>query len=419
MIKYIFGIEYNKINSITNSAMNLLYVTGEFPSSTEYFILNEIVFLQRHHHSIKIASLKKGSRSHPDIQLSVVYDKPFFAKEKLALLISRILLHPVQFRKVFLKSYYFSQKSFLKVLKDYASVALLKKKLAGSSFDRIHAHFANRTADIAYCLSLELNCPFSMSTHANDIYTQPERLKKKISLSDFVITCTRHNGIFLNKICNGSFPDRINVAYHGIDITKWPFKSEHRSPEEKPILLCIARLVKKKGILFLLEAAILLKKWKCSFKIRIIGDGPERKRLGAFISHHDLSDEVEFIPFLPQALLPAYYHQAFMFVLPCIIGENNDQDGIPNVILEAMACGTPVISTDLSGIPEIITHNKNGILIPPMNSSALSHEIKALLNDPEKRKSIAQEARRFIERNMILERTNGPILSLFEKPHAL
>lgn len=167
-------------------------------------------------------------------------------------------------------------------------------------------------------------------------------------------------------------------------------------PAGKTVILSVGQLMERKGYIYLIRACQILKTRSCDFCCRIVGEGPLRKELEEEIHRLGLDDEIELVGALPQEEVIQQYEQANIFALPAVLAESGDRDGIPNVILEAMAMELPVVSTWHSGIPEVIEDGKNGLLVPPGDPSALADALAELLTHREAAQQMGCEGRRTV-----------------------
>ena len=177
-------------------------------------------------------------------------------------------------------------------------------------------------------------------------------------------------------------------------------------------MLAVGQLKEKKGFVFLVEACRLLSESGREFRAEIIGEGPLRAELETAIHRAGLGDRLVLRGALSHAEVRAAYAAADLFVLPCIVGADGDRDGIPNVILEAMASGLPVVSTDHSGIPEAVEHGASGLLVPPGDAPALADALATMLDDGEMRRGFGEMGRKLVADSFDLE-TN--VRRLFEE----
>lgn len=403
--------------------MKLLYIVEKFPSPTEFFILNEILQLKKNGFKILLLILQrqKQYKNIPelkDINTYIVYLPRFhfyfpfipIFKSSLSSLNSQFsLLHFPLSIKTLMKT----TSCFLKTFRYYGiSQYFAQKKI---KCDHIHAHFAFISVDIAYFLSELLKVQYSFTAHAQDIYTNQNKIKQHLPFTKFLVTCTEYNRNQLNKLTNNLFKDKIYRVYHGINLEKWPQKTirVHRYNEMQ--ILTIARLVEKKGLIYLIKAIKKLIDNGTKVHCTIIGQGSHQASLEKYINSKKLDHFIQIRPFVPQNKLKNYYSNADIFVLPCIISPNGDRDGLPNVIIEAMSIGVPVISTPVSAIPEVIKHKKTGILVKEKDKQAIVDGIKLLINDHKLRNHIIQNARKEIEEKFNIISTTEKLIDIFRK----
>src|SRR5437667_4831805 len=181
----------------------------------------------------------------------------------------------------------------------------------------------------------------------------------------------------------------------------------------EPEVLSVARLVEKKGLEDLIAAADILRRRGRVFRVEIIGSGPQRETLKAQAKQMGLADRVRLAGAQAHDAVCLAYQRASIFVLPCVVTSEGDRDGIPNVFLEAMASGVPVVSTPVSGIPELIDSERDGLLVAPNSPSMLADALDRLLRDPELRDRLAGAARVKVEERFSIDRSSRQLLSLF------
>src|SRR4029077_18135889 len=163
----------------------------------------------------------------------------------------------------------------------------------------------------------------------------------------------------------------------------------------------------------LIKAAAIIKQRGLAFKMEFVGSGPLRSALENRAAELSLGECVEFSGEQPQEMVSSVYGRAAIFALPCVVTKDGDRDGIPTVVLEAMASGVPVVSTPVSGIPELIDSFRDGVLVPPNNPLMLADALDRLLSDPELRENLARAARAKIESEFLVEHSSSQLLSLF------
>ncbi|MFQ5601949.1 MAG: glycosyltransferase family 4 protein [bacterium] len=254
--------------------------------------------------------------------------------------------------------------------------AAIAEKIKIQQVDLIHAHFLTAPTETALYLSILTKIPFGCTAHAMDIYKDNSGMLTKIQKANYVVTCTNFNAEFLQNVDKG-VNSKLFAIHHGLALSK-----EHEQ-KAKPInsftFLAVGRFVPKKGYEYLLEACQSLKEAGYRFKCKIVGEGPLEESFREQIRARCLHDTVDLPGYVPPHTMSQIYDSCHALVMPSIIDEHGDRDGLPNVCLEALAHGLPIIGTNISGIPEAITNGVNGMLIPAGDSQALSKAMMAFL----------------------------------------
>lgn len=392
------------------------FLLKTYPKLSETFILNEILELERQGLNLHIFSLRHPSepRIHPgvaQVKAPVTYLPsllPNYSQTiEKELLDSHIRLYQQDSNHYLSTLQFYLSRHEDRRLHEFLQGGYLAWKLQQLGIKHIHTHFANvptATAEIAQAFS---GLSYSITAHAKDIYlTDQAALDRRISKAEFVLTCTDYNRRYLEQISTSRTP--IHLAYHGLDVARFSPKPRDQS-SEFPLILSVGRFCEKKGFPYLLEACRLLKQIGIPYRCAIVGYGPLESEIQQQISERDLSDSVTLVGQLTQDQLIEYYQQADMFVLPCIVTEDGDRDGIPNVLLEAMAMELPVVSTDISGISELVTSNSNGILVPEKDALSLAQALEALIRQSELRTTLGAAGRLTVLEKFGLTRNVGAV----------
>jgi glycosyltransferase involved in cell wall biosynthesis len=280
----------------------------------------------------------------------------------------------------------------LKTVLHFAEGVYAAELIREQKCDHIHAHFVDRASTVALVAGRLLNVPYSVTAHANDIYVKPELLELKFSRARFVATCTGYNRLHLEKEfhLNG----KLHCLYHGLELEE--YQPAFERSQDVPVITSVGQLKEKKGFAFLLKACRLLKEKGYSFRCEIIGEGPLRSALEQQIRELSLESCVTLHGALPHENVIDQLKSSTMFVLPCVTSSDGDRDGIPNAILEAMALQVPVISTSHSGIPEVITDEVNGLLVPPADAPSLAQAMARLLDQPQMGRQMGERGRQIV-----------------------
>jgi glycosyltransferase involved in cell wall biosynthesis len=278
---------------------------------------------------------------------------------------------------------------------------------------QFHGHFANRPTNVVFFASWMTGIPYSFTAHAVDLFrdtVNPRALTKKIECARFVVAISEYNRQFLARLANGA-ADRIVRVYNGIDLTR--FQPTGHAPSAPRTMLCVSRLVEKKGLLVLLEACRLLRDRGVAFHCWIVGEGALRQRLSELVRTWALQEHVRLLGPLRQGEVLRCYGQAEIFVLPCQTGADGNRDGLPVSIVEALACGLPVVTTPMTGIPEVVRDGENGLLVPEGDAEALAQAIQRTLGDQQLLARLRSRARPSVVSTFDCHQTAARLQQLF------
>jgi glycosyltransferase involved in cell wall biosynthesis len=296
--------------------------------------------------------------------------------------------------------------------RDVHQAMLLSQKIAARGITHLHAHFASSPTTVAMLASRFTGVPYTFTAHAKDIFhesVQQRDLERKLSGAAAVVTVSNYNRDFLRETY-GAAAGRVQRIYNGLDLEKLHFLS---AAERPPRIVGVGRLVEKKGFGCLIEACAILKERGRRFDCEIVGDGEQEPSLRQMIVDLHLSEHVRLIGSRPQAQVFKIIQSGAVFAAPCIIGKDSNRDGLPTVLLEAMALGTPCISTDVTGIPEVIRDGQTGLIVPQHDAHALAAGLEKLLGDAALRVRLAGAARRLIENNFDTHRNTQTLREMF------
>jgi glycosyltransferase involved in cell wall biosynthesis len=262
--------------------------------------------------------------------------------------------------------------------------AIVARRLAGPLVTGVHGYFAHRPAAVAEVAAAQLEVPFGFSAHALDVRkVAPVELARRAAAAVVVVACNADVAITLRAA--GTVP---RLVGHGVDVERFTPTAPTMAPGLR--LLAVGRLVEKKGFDVLVDAATRIDP---AVSLTIVGDGPERERLRASIDRHQLGERVALAGRITHEELPAHYAAADVVVVPSRVDRNDDRDGLPNVVLEAMAAGRPVIASDVAAIRTAVRDGQTGLLVRPDDPGALAAAIHVLHHDPTRRHSFGRQAR--------------------------
>lgn len=265
--------------------------------------------------------------------------------------------------------------------------------------DALHGYFAHRPAEVAAAAAGALGVPFGFSVHALDLRkVEPEALRRRAEAAAVVVTCNTDAFAALDAAGVNA-----HLLPHGVDLARFAPGAPRGALEDGTVqLLAVGRLVEKKGFTHLLDAMALLA--DAAIELTIVGDGPERGALEERIDALGLATTVRLPGRVTHEDLPTLYRSADIVVAPSVVDRNGDRDGLPNVVLESMACGRPLVASDVAAIASAVDHGTNGVLVAPADPAALAAAIRALAADPAGRRRLGTAARATAEERFELRR---------------
>lgn len=363
-----------------------------FPKLSETFILSEVLGLER-----------------------AGFDVTVFALRPVAEALVQPVAAQVRARVIPLSS------ALPGALGDLERALALAGHLRTLGIGHLHAHFVDGTADVAARAARIAGATLSHSAHAKDIYlSAPAALRRRLRRAAFTVTCTGYNRDVLARLAPD--PARVHLVHHGIDALRFaPAEAQRDSaagvlgtPTRAARVLAVGRLRPKKGFSTLVRACALLHERGVNVECDVVGYGDEQAALEAAIAHFGLSDRVRLLGRLNHERIVELYRAADVFAAPCEVAADGDRDGIPNVLLEAMAMALPVVTTPVSGIPEVVRDGSNGVLVPPTDALALADAIAGLAADPGRRVALGTTARRDVVAGFTEERSLRTLVGLLQ-----
>lgn len=426
------------------------YVLKGYPRLSETFILHEILRLEERRIDLEIFSIldpheKLTNDAVGAVRAPVQYLHDGRWRTVRAIVRGQVWLvqhHPKQLFQVW--GSVLLRRRHRMTMKRLLEAGRLSQTVAEREIAWLHAHFAHGPTSVADFVHQLTGVPFSFSAHAKDIYqSAPDLLREKIGRAEFVATCTDTSRRYLADLFRGE-PDaarqqeKIRLVYHGVDVRRFtPSAADDHSADplafprlataaaapasrhaaaavvasgqptfptnavapsvreegEDPMILSVGRLVEKKGFSDLVTACQVLVARGHRFQCAIYGGGPLLAELQRQIADGGLTDRVVLLGACRQEELVAAYRSAAIFALAPCVATDGDRDGIPNVLLEAMACGLPVVTTPVGGITELVVPEESGVIVPERDPLALAEALERLLVNPRERARLGAAAR--------------------------
>ena len=386
--------------------MKTAFVLKGYPRLSETFIAQEIRALERRGLDIHLVSLRHPTdkHTHPihdEITAPVLYLPEYLHQEP-----ARVLRAWRRQRRR--PGYRAARAAWLRDLardrtpnriRRFGQALVLAEEL-GDRIGHIHFHFLHTPASVARYAAMILDLPWTGSAHAKDIWTSPDWEKReKLAELRWLTTCTASGAAHLRELAGGR-ADRVHLDYHGLDLGRFPSfdrppATRDGSSADDPVrILSVGRAVEKKGYRDVLAALAGLPR-HLHWRFIHIGGGALRGDLAQQADALGIAGRIDWLGAQPQQRVLQEVRDADMFVLASKIAADGDRDGLPNVLMEAQSQGLPVISTDVSAVPELIETGRTGLLVPPGDVDALGTALASLIDDPARREALgrAGEAR--------------------------
>lgn len=399
--------------------MRIAYVLLYYPYPTETFVANEIARLRRMGIDIDVCALlplKQWYGVKVDATEGVIRPPGVLSREFWSAQFAAIRENPRLYARLLRWGFLHGGRSPVDVAKQL--VILMKAiglagRLRRRGVSLVHSHFASLSSLGGLTVGRLLNVPFTLTAHAYDIYQRPHLVPLLVAQADRVVAIARSNRNHILALCPRADPEQIEVIHCGVDLREFNPNVRERSSSEHVRILSVGRLTRKKGQRVLIEACRRMRDMGQSFECRIVGDGPLKAELEQAIESMGLRHRVRLEGHLPPSTVAGLLKSADIFVLPCQVDPGGDRDGIPVSLMEAMATELPVVTTPVSGIPELVRHGRNGLLVPPEDPPALADALMALARNAWLRRTLGRCGRETVAAEFNAARSAAQMARLF------
>jgi glycosyltransferase involved in cell wall biosynthesis len=305
----------------------------------------------------------------------------------------------------------------------FVKAVYLAGLLKDMRINHAHSPWAEVNAFILLIAAQLLRIPYTIEARAHDLHreTSSYALSEKLANAEFIVTNTIFNELHIKKwFLDKRDWEKLHTIYEGIDLKQFEPNSDRQNYSRLTKILSVARLIEPKGLVYLLRACKVLKKSGYLFRCEIIG-GPEEPLYTSYYTmlkklhmKLELDDSVFFLGAQPFNKVLEHYRNTDIFVLPCVVAADGTRDITPNALIEAMAMKLPVISTNMTGIPEVVEDGVSGILIPPNDENALAEAMIKLIENHDLREKLGENARKKIEERFDINKNIVKYVALFE-----
>lgn len=384
--------------------MKVAYIVSLFPCWSEAFILNEIIEVEKNNIDVTILSLKQPLEKIVHENAKIYAKKTIYPSSILKIIKSNLSFFLKNKKAYFgiLKTILQNDSRFAIKIKEIMTFFItidFYQKVKLKDVNHIHAHWATYPALSAMIISRLSNIPYTFTAHAHDIYLDKLMLKEKIESAKRVLTISDYNRRYLVGLYGQAAEEKVGVVRCGIDVTTFNFNGNLERKAQVKTIIAVGRLCDIKGFEYLVKAIHILIDETSNKNLHcvIVGEGENRNKLVKLINRLKLNDFVELPGAFSQEKLQKLLKEGDVFVLPSIVTDNGNKDGIPVVLMEAMATGIPVVTTDVSGLPEIAIDMKTALVVLPRDAKGLAVAIERMLKDKELASQLRKDARKLVE----------------------
>lgn len=401
--------------------MKIAYLTTCFGTQSHTFIRREISALRKHGLSISLYGIRQDASGIAADAKPLVAETQYLYPMQWGGLIkanlAALIRSPVRYLDgalVAASSKEFSLKRRAKMLFHYAAATVVAERMKRDGITHIHAHFMNVATSIAMYAAHHCQIPFSATVHSAGEYKTPHVLgvDQKLAQAQFLIMISHFNVDYFDAIA--SCRDKSHVVRCGMNLLDFTYRAPQPLHHDTPVkLLGVGRLVEKKGFRYLIDAAQILKTRRLQFTLTLIGDGSLTAELKQLAAENNVSDHIHFVGKKNTAEVRAAMAAADVVIVPSVTSATGEQEGLPVVIMEAMATGVPVIASDHSGIPEIVIPGRTGYLTPEKDAVAIADAICTIIQKPSP--SMVENAYQLVELEFNIDRIAEQRIALFSR----
>ena len=421
-----------RASAILNRRLKAAYIMSRFPKLTETFILYEILALEQQGIPVELYPLlrARNTATHPEgasvwaklvERISQPQGTPVMHPEAAPLVerahylpfvswpILRAHLHFLRRKpRVYLSTLWTllratcgSLNYLIGGLGIFPKTVYFAYRMAAEGVTHVHAHFANHPAAAAFIVHRLVGIPYSFTAHGADLQVDQHMLREKVAEAAFVVTISNYNRDLILSVCGKQSQGKVVVIRCGVDTQLFqtrPANNRRESPTKPFTVLCIGTMYEVKGHTYLIEACRLLQERGMHFICNLVGDGPFRTALTEQVAQAGLVERVRFLGQRTRGEVIKLLQGAEVLVVPSIPTRSGRREGIPVVLMEAMASGLPVVASGISGIPELVEDGQSGLLVKPRDPQAIADALERLYDDPQLGQRLGQVGREKVQR---------------------
>ncbi len=389
------------------------YIMSRFPKLTETFILFEMGAVENEGVQVELYPLRfeRSSTVHAEARrwIDRAHFSPLLSPSVVAANLAMLVRHPARYLGAL----------FELVLRNLGSIRYLTgglvffpkavdfaRRMSSDGIQHVHAHFASHPAAVAWIIHRLTGIPYSFTAHGSDLHVDRHMLREKVRDAAFVVAISEFNRRVILEECGTGSAARLEVIHCGVDTRAFaPGASATAGGNGRPTVLCVGTLHEVKGQTHLVDACHHLVERGLDVECHLVGDGPDQAMLARQAQRLGIADRVVFRGRMTQEQVRGAMRAADVVATPSVPSRDGRREGIPVVLMEAMATARPVVASRLSGIPELVEHEVSGLLVEPGDARGLADSIERLLRDPSLRDRLGVAARAKVEREFDLRGT--------------
>lgn len=400
----------------------IAYLVSRFPKLSETFILREMIAMRNDGWEISLYPLilEKTSMFHPEAEpwLKELFFFPGLSREVIFENIKLLFRKTGKYISVFLQVVLgnIQSPSFLiRAFVIFPKAVRMAGHMKSSEISHIHAHFATHPALAAWIIHRLAGITYSITIHAHDLYVNKTMLERKVLDAAFVVVISEFNKNFLIQHVDSIAKGKIHVIHCGVDFRSLPISKPENLEDDRFHIISIGSLQPYKGMQYLIRACQLLRDRGLFIECKIIGGGKERKKLETLLVSHGLQQVVTMLGSKTQEDVFRNLSKSQCYVQPSVVEPSGKMEGIPVSIMEALACGLPVIASEISGIPELVRPGKTGYLVPPADPMALADAIENVYKNSREAARLAQAGQKLVREEFDLFSNVKKLSQLFNQ----
>jgi len=400
-------------------ALSVAYVMSRFPKVSETFILNEMsaVAAQGAHVELypllrerqpvthpEVAQWMPRAHFHPLLSWRIAWAHAFFLARSPAVYLGTLW-------RTFAGNCG-SRRLLVGAAGTFPRAVRFAYEMERSGVDHVHAHFATHPALAGYVIHRLTHIPFSFTAHGSDLHVDRRMLREKVAASAFAVTVSRFNKDLMAHECGAAAAEKIHVVHCGVD-PHYFSPPATRTYQGNFRIVCIASFEPVKGHVYLVDACRRLRDHGLEFDCDLVGDGPLRREIEERVLATGLASQVRFHGLQPRPAVARLLSLSHVAVLPSHPTPEGKREGIPVALMEAMAAGLAVVSTAISGIPELVEHERTGLLVPSGDATALADALQRLAADRDLLARLGAAGRHKVISDFDLQANASQLLALF------